>query len=151
LESLIIRTAVGYDAGTLHKVGYTQAKAALFAGRITETRQFGRENNTHDLTAALCSVGTNWQHCKFMRQAHRRRTSLFRRRSQRIMPGSKPETTKLILTEAIIDAATLQQIQKITKDYSILALYGTNGFTEEHRTAITELEDLRKLFYFRWG
>jgi len=41
-----------------------------------------------------------------------------------------PNTTRLILTEAIIDAATLQQITSITKRFSILALYGTNGFTD---------------------
>jgi len=66
-----------------------------------------------------------------------------------LYPGyPKPEITKLILTEAIIDAATLQQIQEITKDYSILALYGTNGFTEEHRGAITGLKGLKEVILF---
>jgi hypothetical protein len=47
----------------------------------------------------------------------------------------KPETTKLILTESIIDAATLQlkgESEKL-KEYQVLACYGTNGLTEEHR------------------
>lgn len=48
----------------------------------------------------------------------------------------KPETTKLILTEAIIDATTLLQIPGITAEYEILACYGTNGLTEEHISAI---------------
>ena len=53
---------------------------------------------------------------------------------------SYPEaaTRRLILTESVIDAATLLQEEAITKDYSILALYGTNGFTEEHTEAIKE-------------
>jgi len=48
----------------------------------------------------------------------------------------KSDTTRLILTEAIIDAATLLQIETISKEYGILSLYGTNGLTEEHKTAI---------------
>ena len=52
----------------------------------------------------------------------------------------KPETTKLILTEAIIDAATLLQVSEITANYSILSCYGTNGLTEEHEQAIQSLE-----------
>jgi len=50
----------------------------------------------------------------------------------------KPETTKLILTEAIIDAATLLQMPEITAEYEILSCYGTNGLTEEHKQAIKE-------------
>ena len=42
------------------------------------------------------------------------------------------ETTALILTESIIDATT---IFKYT-DYSVLALYGTNGLTNEHNEAL---------------
>lgn len=50
----------------------------------------------------------------------------------------KPETKKLILTEAIIDAATLLQIPEINNNYSILSCYGTNGLTAEHKEAIKE-------------
>ena len=55
------------------------------------------------------------------------------------------ETTKLILTESIIDAATLLQVEEITSQYSVLALYGTNGLTQEHITAITELPQLAEI------
>lgn len=50
----------------------------------------------------------------------------------------RPETQKLILTESIIDAASLLQQEPIAKQYAILALYGTNGFTAEHTEAIKE-------------
>ncbi|ELR68976.1 hypothetical protein C900_05534 [Fulvivirga imtechensis AK7] len=60
----------------------------------------------------------------------------------------KPETTKLILTEAIIDAATLQQIPGITAEYEILACYGTNGLTEEHTRAIQSLASLQEITFF---
>ena len=62
----------------------------------------------------------------------------------------KPETEKLILTEAIIDAATLIQItneeQRIT-NYEVLACYGTNGLTEEHKAAIQELKQLKEIIF----
>ena len=60
----------------------------------------------------------------------------------------KPETTKLILTEAIIDAATLLQIDQITKDYEILSCYGTNGLTGEHLEAIKNLKELEEIIFF---
>jgi DNA primase len=56
-----------------------------------------------------------------------------------LYPGyPKPATTKLILTESVIDAASLLQQKAITDQYNILALYGTNGLTQEHIAAITE-------------
>ena len=60
----------------------------------------------------------------------------------------KAETTKLIITESIIDTATLQQIPAITKDYELLASYGTNGITEEHKIAIQELKELEEIIIF---
>ena len=60
----------------------------------------------------------------------------------------KPETTKLILTEAIIDAATLLQNPEIKAQYSVLACYGTNGLTDEHRAAIKGLESLEEVIFF---
>ena len=60
----------------------------------------------------------------------------------------KPGTTKLILTEAIIDAATLLQIPEIKAEYSVLACFGTNGLTNEHLGAIKELEELEEIIFF---
>ncbi|WP_160118735.1 CHC2 zinc finger domain-containing protein, partial [Chryseotalea sanaruensis] len=60
----------------------------------------------------------------------------------------KPETQQLILTEAIIDAATLLQQEAITTTNNILACYGTNGFTVEHEQAIKGLKQLREVIIF---
>lgn len=60
----------------------------------------------------------------------------------------KADTTKLILTEAIIDAATLLQVQEITERYSILSCYGTNGLTQEHEQAIKDLQQLEEIIFF---
>jgi DNA primase catalytic core len=67
----------------------------------------------------------------------------FTRRS--LGEGGK-ETTKLILTEAIIDAATLQQLE--LENMAILSCFGTNGLTDEHRQAIQELKELKEIIFF---
>ena len=55
------------------------------------------------------------------------------------------EAKKLILTESIIDAATLLQNEAITNQYEVLALYGTNGLTTLHVEAIKELKLLQDI------
>lgn len=63
-----------------------------------------------------------------------------------LYPGyPSPTTTKLILTESIIDAASLLQQAAIAEQYSILALYGTNGLTDEHQQAILSLHNLSEI------
>lgn len=61
-------------------------------------------------------------------------------------PNSRAK--KLILCEAIIDGATLLQVPEITAEYEILSLYGTNGLTDEHQTAIKELIELEEIILF---
>ncbi len=68
------------------------------------------------------------------------------------------ETRKLILTESVIDAATLLQQEGLKpgsrKDgtgYAILALYGTNGLTQEHKTAIQNLPHLKEVVFWMDG
>jgi DNA primase len=59
-----------------------------------------------------------------------------------------PSTKTLILTEAIIDAATLHQENILAEDHSILACYGTNGLTSEHEQAIKGLQHLEEVILF---
>ena len=56
-----------------------------------------------------------------------------------------PVTRTLVLTESILDAASIRREDLGLDCYAILALYGTNGLTAEHRTVITELKDLREI------
>ncbi len=66
-----------------------------------------------------------------------------------LYPGyPKQETIRLILTEAIIDTATLLQVPEIAEEYEILSCYGTNGLTEEHKEAIKELQSLEEVIFF---
>ncbi len=58
-----------------------------------------------------------------------------------------PDTEKLIIAESIIDTASLLQIEAITKQYSLLAAYGTNRLNDEMKTAILELKQLKEIIF----
>ncbi|MGD9493440.1 MAG: CHC2 zinc finger domain-containing protein [Bacteroidales bacterium] len=66
-----------------------------------------------------------------------------------------PETTTLIIAESIIDTASLLQSTDATScvsgNTSLLALYGTNGLTEEHKRAIAALDKLEEIIFFLNG
>lgn len=59
----------------------------------------------------------------------------------------KKETKKLILTEAIIDCASLLQIPKIKENYSLISCFGTNGLNEQILNSIKELEKLEEIIF----
>lgn len=148
------KLSIGYDAGTLHKVNGTtgeQKQLYLQAG-LLKPDKFGRENNYY----------TRFNGCIIFPLLDKSGniTSLYGRHTEQghhylegdhkgLYPNyPKTETTRLILTEAIIDAATLLQLPEITKGFTILALYGTNGFTDEHKQAIAGLKELKEVVLF---
>lgn len=59
----------------------------------------------------------------------------------------KAETKSLIITESIIDAATLLQIKSINENHSIIAAFGTNGLNDEIKKAIQELKQLQEIIF----
>lgn len=59
----------------------------------------------------------------------------------------KENTGRLIITESIIDAASLQQIESITNEYSVLAAYGTNRLNDEMKAAIKALPGLKEIIF----
>jgi DNA primase len=69
-----------------------------------------------------------------------------------LYPGyPKASTTKLILTESIIDAVSIGQQHELTIQYELLALYGTNGLTDEHLQAIGALKHLEEIIFMLNG
>ncbi len=56
-------------------------------------------------------------------------------------------TRKLIITESIIDALTIKMYTK----YQVLALYGTNGFNNEHSKVLSQLKQLKEVVFFLDG
>lgn len=59
----------------------------------------------------------------------------------------KKETKKLILTEAIIDCASLLQIKEIRDNYTLISCFGTNGLNAEILNAIKELKELEEIIF----
>jgi DNA primase len=69
-----------------------------------------------------------------------------------LYPGyPKAATTRLILVESIIDAVSILQQHELTIQYEVLALYGTNGLTEEHLKAILSLKHLEEIIFMLNG
>ena len=58
------------------------------------------------------------------------------------------DTKKLVLTEAIIDTASLLQIDEIKENYTLLTCYGTNGLNEEILNALKPLKQLEEIIFF---
>jgi DNA primase len=69
-----------------------------------------------------------------------------------LYPGyPKAATTRLILVESIIDAVSVLQQHDLTLQYELLALYGTNGLTDEHQQAIRSLQHLEEVIFLLNG
>jgi len=56
-------------------------------------------------------------------------------------------TKKLILTESIIDGASLLQIKEIAEKYSLIACFGTNGLNGEILNSIKDLKLLEEIIF----
>jgi DNA primase catalytic core len=148
------KLAIGYDAGTLHKtkeITAEQKQQYLQAG-LLKPDKFGRENNYYTRFNG-CIIFPLLDKNGNIASLYGRHTEHGHHYLEGDHKGLYPsypnaETTRLILTEAIIDAATLLQLTEITKDFAILALYGTNSFTNEHAEAVQELKELKEVVLF---
>lgn len=157
------RTEVGYNSGQFHhgtRKNEALIQSCVRLGLLTDR---GRASRTGG--KAYVSFGKGGIVFSLKNQQHQIVSLYFRsitdnkdrrhfylKDRQGLYPNyPAAETTKLILTESIIDAATLLQQEAISKEYSILALYGTNGLTEEHRRAIKDLAHLQEVTFFLNG
>jgi DNA primase len=57
------------------------------------------------------------------------------------------ETSMLIITESIIDSATIQ----VHTNFETVALFGTNGYNQEHETLLKSLINLKEIIFFLDG
>ena len=149
------KLSVGYDAGSLHKrKGVTQEqKQELLQAGLIKPDKFGREGvyyTRFNGCVVFPLLDKDGQVVSLYGRHTVKHEHHYLEGDQRgLYPGyPAPVTESLILTEAIIDAATLQQLPEITKHYGILSLYGTNGFTKEHQEAIAALKDLKEVVLF---
>ena len=67
----------------------------------------------------------------------------FLRDRQGLYPGYPNKSSrKLIITESVIDAATLLEQDEIKSKFSVLALYGTNGWTKRAYSSCEPIKGL---------
>lgn len=145
--------------------------------RSPKAQQYLKERGLEKLTEVGYNSGINWKKLKQcitfpLKDKNGNITSLYGRRIIDSTPGFKEnysaefgkhyysenrkglypsyppqETETLIITEAIIDAASLLQIEEL-QSISILSAYGTNGLTAEHTGAINQLPNLQEIIFF---
>jgi DNA primase catalytic core len=157
------RIEVGYNSGQFHhgtRKDETLIQQCLEVGLLSESAYPARTGEP------AYSVFGKWCIVFALRNKQNQVTGLYFRstlndKEQRhfylkersgLYPGyPKPETKRLILTEAIIDTASLLQIPEITINYELLSCFGTNGLTEEHKEAIKELKQLKEIVLFYDG
>jgi hypothetical protein len=155
---------VGYNAGQFHhgkRKDETLINQCLEYGLLIDKNQISRTGDK------AYTVFGKWSICFALRNKEQKITSLYFRSTldkktskhfylknrQGLYPHyPKPNAKKLILTESIIDAASLLQskVLPLGKDlgWEILSCYGTNGLTEEHQNAIKELKQLEEIIFF---
>jgi DNA primase len=115
---------VGYNPGTIYK-GLRQCVV------------FGLRNEAGEVVSL------------YGRAIHDKGGKHFYTRNRRgLYPGHPAkETKRLVLTESVIDAATLLQ----HTEEKVLALYGTNGLTDEHLKSLNNLPELEEIVLFLDG
>ena len=154
------RLEVGYNAGQFHhgtRRDETVINQCLKYGLLLDKGLVSRTGNK------AYGVFGKWCICFALKDKDNNVTGLYFRSTindkkskhfylkdrKGLYPNYPPKNTKkLILTEAIIDGASLLQIESITKEYEILSCYGTNGLTAEHIEAIKELKQLEEIIFF---
>jgi DNA primase len=152
------KLSIGHDFGSLHTIKETtdEKKQLYLQAGLIKPDKFGRANSYYtrfngcivfpllDKTGNITSL--------YGRHIDKHEHHYLEGNHKGLYPGyPKAVTRTLILTEAIIDAATLVQNQEpgaSNQDFEILALYGTNGFTKDHKQAIAELKELEEIILF---
>ena len=146
--------------------------------RSPKAQEYLKSRGLDNLTEVGYNSGINWKKLKQcitfpLKNKNGNITSLYGRRIINSTPGFKEshsvefgkhyysenrkglyphyppqETETLIITEAIIDAASLIQCKDALQCVSIISAYGTNGLTAEHKRAIAELKNLQEIIFF---
>ena len=150
---------IGYNSGQFHhgeRKTEELIKQALEIGLLLDKGIIGRTGEK------AFSVFGKWCICFALRNQENEITGLYFRSTLNndkakhfylknrsgIYPGyPKAETKKLILTEAIIDAAGLLQIKNIADNYSLISCFGTNGLNAEILNSIKELKNLEEIIF----
>ena len=155
----INKITVGYDGHNFHKGIDEALREHYLATGLLYPDKLGRAGNYHSFFAH-CIVFPILNEKGEIVNLYGRCIDDTKESKHRYLPGKhqgiypkypKPETEFLIITECIIDAVTLLQMPEITSKYEIISCYGTNNFTQDHQTAIRNLQALKEVTLFYDG
>jgi len=145
----IERIEMGYNAGRWHtKKGVTEEQ--IKAGAAIHYLLPSMRGNGYKVWAKECLIfalrNAKNEVVSFYGRSVHQEGHFYLKDRQGLYPFyPKLGTKKVLLTESIIDAASLLNIATIVDHYSVLALYGTNGLTSEHRAALANLKNLEEI------
>ena len=150
---------IGYNTGQFHhgvRKDDVLINNCIQTGLLSDAQRLGRTGNTaykpfakYCIVFALRDSTSQITGLYFRSTVNNEESKHFYLKDRSgIYPGyPKQDTKKLIITEAIIDAATLLQIKQINENYSIISAFGTNGLNEEIKTAVIELKQLNEIVF----
>lgn len=152
------KSEIGYNSGQFHhgtRKDETLINNGLKYGLLANSRKSNTGEPSYNVFGKACIVFSLKNKQNEIRGLYFRSTvnneeskHFYLKDREGIYPGyPKQDTKKIILTEAIIDAASFLQIPQIKANYSILACYGTNGLNEEIKSALTELKALNEIIF----
>ena len=157
------KTEVGYNSGQFHHVRKKEValiESCIKYGVLLDLDTKSRMGNPSYKSFGKCGVVFALRNERgnivslYFRSILDKKNGrhFYLRDRQGLYPGY-PESSaeRLIITESIIDAATLLEQQSIKSQYEVLALFGTNGLTAEHEKAIKELKQLKEIIFFLNG
>jgi DNA primase len=151
-RSLPSKSEVGYNAGTLTLHGKPLIKSFEKVGLLYGNKQgvgyspFAKNSIVFPLKNADAHVVGLYFRSLEDKEGSKH---FYLKDRQGLYPGyPKVETKILILTESVIDAASLQNYQLPFENYAVLALYGTNGYSGEHSQAVSRLKELVEIILF---
>lgn len=135
-EEQLINNCV--NVGLLSPWGTSKTGEQAYKAFGKECICFAMRNRGNHITGLYFRSGTNNSDQKHF----------YLKESSGLYPNyPNPDTEKLIIAESVIDTASLLQIEAVTKQYSLLAAYGTNRLNDEMKTAMSELKQLREIIF----
>lgn len=150
----------GFDSRLFHSKATEEQKQEYLSVGLIYPDKLGRVNNFHSLFDG-CIVFPMYNEQGEIVNLYGRCTDETNKSKHRYLPGKhtglypgypKAETQSVILTECIIDTATLQSLSVFERrgllSCSLISLYGTNGLTSEHIHALQNLKDLKEIVLF---
>lgn len=161
------KITVGYDSHNFHKAVSTELKELYLATGLIYPDKLGRKDHYHGFFKGCIVFPTYNEQGQVVNLYGRTcpdksgKPEAGKENRHRYLPGGHqglypcypdPATETLILTESIIDCATLLPQQCMLNvnpsTLSFLACYGSNGFTAAHSEAIRQLPDLKEIILF---